>query len=87
MHQDRGDRDRDRAEDEQPAPREVIDDQAGKDDSEAAADAEDSRDQADPDADLLARELVADDPEAQRKDRRAEALKGSESRGRRGLER
>src|SRR5206468_1034700 len=68
----------DRAEDEQPAPGEIVDDQTRQDDSEAAADAEDGRDQTDPDADLLPRELVADDPEAQGKYRRPEPLESAE---------
>jgi hypothetical protein len=43
-------------------------DQAGEDDPEAAADTEDRRQQPDPDLDLVRRELVADDAEAQRED-------------------
>src|SRR5207237_5475215 len=74
-----GERDRDRAGDEQPAPREVVDDQAGEDDPEAAADAEDRRDQPDPDADLLARKLVADDREAEREDGAAGAGERAEA--------
>ena len=78
VHEHHRDRDRDRAEDEQPAPRDVVDDQAREDDSEAAADAEDGREQADPDPYLLRRKLVADDPERERKDRGAEPLHGPE---------
>ena len=66
-------RDRDRAEQEEQPPREVVDDQAGEDDPEAAADAPDRREQADPDLDLLGRELVADDREAEREERAAGA--------------
>ena len=42
----------DRADDEDPAPRELVDDQAGEDEPEAAADAEHRGDQADRRADL-----------------------------------
>jgi hypothetical protein len=52
----------------------VGDDRAGKDDPEAAADAEDRRDQRDPLRRFLARELVADDAEGEREDRPARAL-------------
>jgi hypothetical protein len=62
----------------QPAPGQVIDDQTGENDPQPAADPEDGRDEADSDADLLPRKLVADDSEAQREDRRAEALEGAE---------
>src|SRR5437764_14598407 len=78
MHEDDGDRGRNRADDEEPAPRRMVDDEAAEDDPEAAADAEDGRDQADRDADLLARELVADDPEAQREHGRPQTLEGAE---------
>ena len=61
--------DRDRAEQEEQPPREVVDDHAREDDPEAAADAEHGREQADPDLDLLGRELVADDREAEREER------------------
>ena len=71
-------RDADRAEDEQPPPGEVVDDQAAEHDPEAAADAEDRAHQADPDADLLGRELVADDRERERKHRCAAARERAE---------
>ena len=60
--------DGDRAEQEEQPPREVVDDHAREDDAEAAADAEHGREQADPDLDLLGRELVADDREAEREE-------------------
>ena len=74
MHEHHRGRDGDRADDEQPAPRRVVDDQAGEDDAEAPADAEDGGDEPDRDTDLLGRELVADDPEAEWEDRASRAL-------------
>src|SRR5262249_18615068 len=65
------------AEDEDPPPREVVDDETGEDDPEPAAHPKDCRDEADPDADLLPGELVADDSEAQRKHRCADSLEGA----------
>ena len=59
---------------EQPVVVERVDDRAGQDDAQPAADAEDRRDQRDAVRDALARELVADDPERQREDRAAAAL-------------
>ena len=64
----------DRAEPEDPVVGGVVDQQAADDEARAAADAERRRDQADARADALARELVADDPEAQREDAAADAL-------------
>ena len=46
----------------------VVDDHAGEHEPEPAADAEHRGEQADPDLHARGRELVADDPEAQRKD-------------------
>ena len=74
VHEHGGGGDVGRADDEEPAPREVIDDQPREHDPEAPADAEDRGDQPDRDSDLLARELVADDPVAEREDCRAAAL-------------
>ena len=71
--EDERERDRDRAEQEEVAPGEVVDDQPGEHDPEAAADAPDRREQADPDLHLLGRELVADDREAEREERAAGA--------------
>jgi hypothetical protein len=77
LNEEDGDRDPQGADDEEPAPREVVDDQSGEDDPEPAADPEYRRDQTDRDTDLLARKLVADDPVAEREDGRAGALKGT----------
>ena len=59
---------------EQPVPGQVLHDRAGGDDADAGADAEDRRQQADGDADLLAGQLVADDADRQRQDRPGRAL-------------
>ena len=59
---------------EQPVVGEVLEDRAGKDDSQPAADSQDSGDECDRTGDALPRQLVADDPERQRKDRPTEAL-------------
>src|SRR4029079_17905953 len=73
-HEDAGEPDPGGADDEEPPPREILDEQAGEHEPEAAADAEDRGDRPDPAADLLARELVEDDREREREDRAAEAL-------------
>ena len=73
VHERERDRDRDRRRARRAAPREVVDDHAREDDPEAAADTEHGREQADPDLDLLGRELVADDREAEREERAAGA--------------
>ena len=73
VNEDEREGDRDRAEQEEVAPREVVDDQPGEHDPEAAADAPDRREQADPDLHLVGRELVADDREAEREERAARA--------------
>ena len=78
VHERDRESDGDRAEQEEQAPREVVDDHAREDDPEAAADAEHGREQADPDLDLLGRELVADDREAEREERAAGARDDAE---------
>ena len=78
MHQDDRGRDRDRADDEEPAPGRVVDDHSREDNPEAAADAEHRRDETNRDAHLLARELVPDDRERQREDGATGALNGTE---------
>src|SRR6266508_4080510 len=55
-------------------PPEVSDDHAGQHEPEAAADPEHGRYEPDRNADLLARELVANDPEAEREDGSAGTL-------------
>ena len=74
LHQDGGDSDRDRPDDEEPAPGDVVHDQPRQDDPEPASDAEYRRDEPDRHAQLLAGELVPDDPEAEGEDRAAGAL-------------
>ena len=59
---------------EEPVVVEVLDDHARQHDPDAGADAEDRREQADAARHLLARELVADDPEREREDPAARAL-------------
>ena len=56
----------------------MVDDHAREDDSEAAADAEHGRQEADPDLHLLGRELVPDDREAQREERASGARDDAE---------
>jgi hypothetical protein len=73
-----GDPDRERADDEEPAPRELVDQHAGQHEAEPAADAEDRGDHAHSRAHLLARELVVDDRERQREDGAAEPLQRAE---------
>jgi hypothetical protein len=53
---------------------ELVDEDAGQHDPRPAADAENGRDQPDAARDPLARELVANDPEGQRKHPAADAL-------------
>ena len=74
LGRDRGEHGGDRAEPEDPVIRGVVGDDAAEDQPGAAADAEGRGDQADAARDLLARELVADDPEAEREDAAAGAL-------------
>ena len=74
LDEDRRERRADRAEPEDPVVGGVVGDEAAEDQAGAAADAERGGDQADARADLLARELVADDPEAEREDAAAGAL-------------
>ena len=62
------------AEPEDPVVGGAVDQHAADDQARAAADAEGGRDQADARGDLLARELVADDREAEREDAAAGAL-------------
>ena len=57
------------ADDEQPAPARVVDDQPGDDEPEPSADPEHRREEPDPDLHPVGRELVADDAEAEREDR------------------
>ena len=71
------DADAERADDEEPAPREVVHDQAREDEPQAAADREDGGDDPDGAADLLRRKLVLDDREAEREHRAADALDGA----------
>jgi hypothetical protein len=78
MDEERRDPDGRSADDEDPAPREVVDEQAREDEPEAAADAEDRGDHPDGDADPLARELVVDDREAEREDGAAQPLDAPE---------
>ena len=59
---------------EEPVVVEVLDDHPREHDPDAAADAEDRREQADAARHLLVRELVADDPEGEREDAAADAL-------------
>ena len=65
--------------DEDPAPVDVVDEEAGEHEPEPAADPEDRREQADADLDPLAGELVADDPDAEREHGASRA--GDEPRG------
>src|SRR4029450_8922254 len=73
-----GDRPPRRADDEQPAPAEVVDDHAREGKAEPAADAEYRRDGADRRPNLLRRELVLDDREGEREDRGAATLEDPE---------
>jgi hypothetical protein len=73
---DRRDQHDDEPEPEDPAVRQVVDDQAAQHEPGAAADPERGRDEADAGGHALARELVADDPEGRREDRAARALHG-----------
>ena len=58
----------------------MLDDQAAEHQADAAADPEHRADGADRHAHLVRRELVADDPEAEREDRRPGALQRAEAR-------
>ena len=73
VDEDDRDRDADGADDEEPAPAGVVDDEPGEHEPEPAADAEDGRQEPDPDLHAFGRELVADDPEAQREHRAGRA--------------
>ena len=66
MHQHDRDGDPHGSDHEHPPPADVVDDQTGEHEAEAASDAEHGGEQADPDLHPLRRELVANDPEAQR---------------------
>ena len=82
LGRDRGEHGGDRAEPEDAVVGGVVGDHAAEDQAGAAADAERRRDQADAARDLLARELVADDPEAEREDAAAGALQDAAERRR-----
>jgi hypothetical protein len=74
VHEHDGDRDADRADDEEPAPRGVVDDHAREHEPERAADREHRGDDPDRGSHPFPRELVLDDREAEREDGAARAL-------------